>query len=172
MYILAMLNFVSGDATRPQGEGPKVVAHCVNDIGQWGSGFAAALTKRWKRPEAYYRLWYRNGFLNEVLALDDARGPVASFALGSVIFVQVEPGLWVANIIGQHRNISVGERTPIRYDALAEGLLRTGSFCREINGSFHAPKLGSGLARGDWSKIEPLIEQACEGVPATIYTWP
>ena len=150
------MKYVTGDATRPIGTGPKVICHCVNDIGQWGSGFVLALSARWPQPEKAYRNWYATG---------------EDFLLGSVQFVQVEPELWVANIIGQHRNISVGERVPIRYKALDEGLAGVAVFCIQNNASAHMPRMGAGLARGKWSTIEGIIQDALvhAGVDVTVY---
>lgn len=31
------LVYVKGDATRPAGEGPRLIIHCCNDIGVWRS---------------------------------------------------------------------------------------------------------------------------------------
>ncbi|MFF4223553.1 hypothetical protein ACFYZH_11940 [Streptomyces abikoensis] len=33
------IEYVRGDATCPQGDGPKVICHVVNDAGGWGRGF-------------------------------------------------------------------------------------------------------------------------------------
>ena len=45
------IRYVIGDATAPEGEGPKVIVHVCNDIGGWGRGFVVALSKRWDKPE-------------------------------------------------------------------------------------------------------------------------
>ena len=42
------IRYVTGDATRPEGEGPKIIVHICNDIGAWGRGFVLALSKRFK----------------------------------------------------------------------------------------------------------------------------
>lgn len=151
-----MINYVIGDAIYPQGDGPKVVAHVVNNLGRWGSGFVLALNKRWVEPKKQYLEW--------------ARGPLV---LGDVKFVQVEPKLWVANIVGQHQTIRENPK-PIRYDALRQGLRTTAAFCITYHASLHAPRLGSGLARGDWAVIKDIIEEEVvrAGVSVTIYALP
>ncbi len=55
---MTAIEYVSGDATRPVGDGCKVIVHICNDRGGWGKGFVLALSKRWKQPEAAYRNWY------------------------------------------------------------------------------------------------------------------
>lgn len=56
-----VISYVTGDATHPHGQGPKVICHVCNDIGGWGRGFVLALSRRWPQPEADYRAWRRSG---------------------------------------------------------------------------------------------------------------
>ncbi len=53
--------FLKGDATSPNMEGIKIIAHICNDIGGWGKGFVLALSKRWQQPEKEYRKWFKEG---------------------------------------------------------------------------------------------------------------
>ncbi|MFP4378574.1 MAG: macro domain-containing protein, partial [Spirochaetales bacterium] len=135
---MAELTYVTGDATAPGGEGPKVIAHVCNDVGKWGRGFVVALSKRWDEPEAQFRAWYRSG---------------EEFALGKVQFVQVEDELWVANMVGQRDVKAQGGVPPIRYEAVAEALGRVAEFARDRGASVHMPRIGAGLAGGDWDEI-------------------
>lgn len=166
------IEYTVGDATQPRGLGPRVICHVVNDIGRWGAGFVLSL-RRWPQVEREYREWHRTGSSLFVLGSKHFVA-LCPFALGNVQFVPVEPDLWVANIIAQHRTINEGERIPIRYDALEMGLRTVGDFCEERRASVHAPRLGSGLARGDWSRIATLIETefVARGVSITIYDLP
>ncbi len=109
------INYVKGDATSPQGTSPRVLVHVCNDLGAWGKGFVVAVSKKWPAPEQSYRDWHKK----------EADVP---FALGQVQFVEVEPSLWVANLIGQHGLRSSGEVPPIRYEAVREGLRRVAEF--------------------------------------------
>ena len=52
------IKYIKGDATRPIGDGSKLILHICNDVGAWGSGFVVALSKRWKEPEQKYRELY------------------------------------------------------------------------------------------------------------------
>src|SRR5438270_12565670 len=98
------IRFLKGDATSPQAAGAKIIAHVCNDRGRWGKGFVLALSARWPEPEAAYREWSRGRAEND-------------FGLGAVQFVQVGPGLWVANMVGQH-GLRGGRTPPIRYEAV------------------------------------------------------
>jgi O-acetyl-ADP-ribose deacetylase (regulator of RNase III) len=152
------IHYTTGDATQPHGEGPKIIVHCCNDQGHWGKGFVLALSKRWKEPEAQFRAWHA----------DPTDLP---FELGQVQFVEVEPELWVANLIGQHGIQRKGGKPPIRYEAIEEGLKRVADFALEREASTHMPRIGCGLAGGKWEKIEAIIEETllAAGIGVTVY---
>lgn len=151
------VNYIKGDATQPLGQGNKIIVHVCNDIGGWGKGFVMTISKRWKEPEAHYRRWANSG---------------ENFELGEVQFVQVEPTIWVANLIGQ-RDIKKGKdgSPPIRYDAIRKGLATVSAFARQISASVHMPRIGCGLAGGTWDQIEPGIthELTGAGVETIVY---
>jgi O-acetyl-ADP-ribose deacetylase (regulator of RNase III) len=155
---VAGIKYIKGDATCPQARGVKIICHVCNDIGGWGKGFVLAISRRWKEPEEEYRKWH-------------ATGKEGGFALGAVQFIQVEPYIWVANMIGQ-RGIRRGSSgPPIRYEALAVGLLQVASKAQELDASVHMPRIGCGLAGGNWAEVEPLIEQHLvgAGIHVTVY---
>lgn len=153
-----MINYVKGDATKPIGDGKKIIVHCCNDIGAWGSGFVVALSKRWKAPEQYYRGW-KECF------------PEQRLPLGVAQLVKVEPDIYVANMIGQRGVRGPANLSPIRYFAIADALDEVFQLAVNNECSIHGPRLGAGLAGGDWKKIENILENASENydVPVTIY---
>jgi O-acetyl-ADP-ribose deacetylase (regulator of RNase III) len=155
---MSAITYLKGDATCPQAKGVKLICHVCNDCGAWGKGFVLALSRRWEAPEEQYRAWYA-GRVGE------------GFALGEVQFVQVEPWVWVANMVGQHGIKRGSSGPPIRYDALARCLAKVAEKALELGASVHVPRIGCGLAGGDWSKVEPLIqEELCQrGVAVTVY---
>jgi O-acetyl-ADP-ribose deacetylase (regulator of RNase III) len=152
------IQYLKGDATCPQAKGVKMICHVCNDLGGWGKGFVVALSRRWPEPEAAYRVWYRERRSND-------------FALGAVQFVQVEPYMWVANMIGQHGMKPGSQGPPIRYEALAQCLQQVGDKALELQASLHMPRIGCGLAGGDWSRVEPLlVEHLCgRGLAVIVY---
>jgi len=154
---MAVINYLKGDAARPVGEGNRVIVHICNDIGGWGAGFVLALSRRWKEPEIMYREGRRSG---------------KDFELGKVQFVEVEPGLWVANMIGQRgTTFDRDGNPPVRYEAVQQCLARVAEFAREKNATAHMPRIGCGLAGGTWDRIEPLIEQTliANGIDTFVY---
>jgi O-acetyl-ADP-ribose deacetylase (regulator of RNase III) len=154
------IGYLVGDATRPQGTGARIIVHVCNDLGRWGKGFVLALSARWAEPEARYRAWSRG------------RAEVP-FALGQVQFVEVEPALWVANVLGQHGIRKAGAAPPIRYEAVRSGLATVAQFAQVHNATIHMPRIGTGLAGGDWETISQLIrEELCaRDIPVTVYEW-
>lgn len=171
-----MIQYVQGDATHPQGSGPKIITHCCNDIGAWGAGFVEALSKSWPLSEQAYREWHKaqNKLMDDSIfkGQTETSGP---FKLGEVQFVLVGPKLWVANIIGQHRvGMGADNRPPIRYDAIQQGLKKVHRHVLTHSASVHMPRMGAGLAGGRWDAIEKLIqvELAVKGVHVTVYDLP
>ncbi len=150
------ITYLKGDATSPQAKGVKIICHICNDAGGWGKGFVLALSERWDEPEAAYRAWYaaRDGF-----------------TLGAVRFVQVEPYIWVANLIGQRGTKTGSSGPPVRYAAIAEGLKAVAEKSLELGASVHMPRIGCGLAGGEWAKVEPLVLEHLtgRGVRVTVY---
>jgi O-acetyl-ADP-ribose deacetylase (regulator of RNase III) len=157
------LAFVTGDATRPVGDGPKVLAHVCNDAGRWGKGFVVPVGRRWPHVRQAFLAWHHGA----------AEG-APPFELGQVQFVEAEPQLWLANMLGQHGVLPRGGVPPIRYDALRRALGRVAIVARERAPSVHMPRIGCGLAGGSWDVVGPMVEQTlCEaGVDVTVYDLP
>jgi O-acetyl-ADP-ribose deacetylase (regulator of RNase III) len=151
------IRYVTGDATAPVGDGPKVIVHVCNDLGKWGKGFVLAISRRWNEPERVYKAAFR-----------ETQAP----ALGDVQFVPVEAAIVVANLIGQHGVATRANKTPpVRYEAIREGLARIAEHARVSGESVHMPRIGCGLAGGEWTRIEPLIVETLlvADVDVTVY---
>ncbi|MEV7021153.1 macro domain-containing protein [Kitasatospora sp. NPDC093558] len=156
---MSTITYVRGDATAPQAKGVKVIAHVCNDLGGWGKGFVLALSKRWPEPETEFRRWHRERAKND-------------FGLGALQLVQVEPYVWVANMVGQ-RGIRTGRSSgvPVRYEAIDTALAALAERAAGLGASVHMPRIGCGLAGGRWERVEPLVRArlAERGVPVTVY---
>lgn len=160
-----MLSYVNGDATNPRLEGPKVIVHCCNNIGKWGAGFVLALSRKWPVVEKEYKKWYQ-GQMNDSYC-------TGKFGLGNVQFVLVEQDTWVANIIGQEGiYIDNDGNPPIRYPSIRKGLQEVKNFASFRDASVHMPKMGAGLAGGNWDTIEGLIKDELADLDVTVYNWP
>lgn len=168
-----MIHYLTGDATEPQANGARAIAHICNDKSGWGSGFVMCLSKKWSEPEMSYRKWAKTA---------------VSFGLGEIQIVSVrdpqEVGpLYVVNMVAQHGYASPDNPVALRYGALAKCLIdlndwvgyyiklkskmRRDSTITPI--SIHAPRLGAGLAGGSWSIIENLIESLITNCDVYVY---
>lgn len=149
-----MILYKVGDATQPCSDGIKLIVHCCNTLGAWGAGFTAALSKRWLQPEKHYRAWMKHD-------------------LGNVQIVQVENETYVANLIGQEGLAGHDALPPIRYEALGKGFESIANWAMEHNASVHMPRIGCGLAGGDWARVEPLLDEhfVARNISVTVYDW-
>jgi O-acetyl-ADP-ribose deacetylase (regulator of RNase III) len=176
---LIPLKFKMGDATNPTNSGTKIIVHICNDVGGWGKGFVMAISKRWKEPEAEYRNWYQNKELEQTdtvkferLQRRDKYSSEKKFELGNVQFVKATDDIWIANMIAQ-RGIRPDKdgQPPIRYSYVSECLQRVRQFAKRQNASVHMPRIGCGLAGGQWPEIEEMINENLIGheIETTVY---
>jgi O-acetyl-ADP-ribose deacetylase (regulator of RNase III) len=132
-----MIHYLHGDATYPT-TSPAIITHICNNRGGWGKGFVLAISKRWKQPEQAYR-------------------DLHSRPLGHTQLVQVEPNIHVANLIAQSGFLSPQNPSPLNYHALAYCLKSLDTHAKQLQADIHAPRLGTGLAGGDWNQIEQML---------------
>ena len=169
------LNIRKGNALDPNDDGQsyRFIVHCCNDIGAWGAGFVVAISRKWPEPEAAYKEWRKASVISEHVGTELKIKP---FVLGQIQVVEVEPRLAVVNLIGQRnvgtRNIGGVRMIPVRYEAIYEGFLRMREeFDKHEAVSVHMPRMGCGLAGGQWPLIEAQIEAAWDDldIPVTVY---
>jgi len=159
-----MIIYVTGDATQPEyGSTERLIIHVVNDVGGWGRGFVGSLSRRWPRAEHSYREWHRTGA--------DMYG--GEFKLGNIQPVRVDDQHIVVNMLAQKGYKSDDNPVPLSYEALACCLRSV----KQLAGAFpqppsiHAPKLGSGLAGGEWPKIVKLLDGVLKEYAVYIYNF-
>jgi O-acetyl-ADP-ribose deacetylase (regulator of RNase III) len=142
------IRYLKGDATEPVVR-PAIIVHVCNDVGVWGAGFVIALSRKWSQPEKLYRRWF----------LEKRIGTGQQFALGRTQYVSVEPDIQVANMIAQ---TGLGTRNgiiPLRYNALKECLKSVYMHLDKERETVHMPRIGCGLAGGDWNEVEKIINE-------------
>lgn len=151
------INYIEGSVLEPVGDGHKIIAHVANNSGGWGRGFVLELSKKWEEPERVYR---------------NCWGKAYDHYLGCCQFVVVEDDTIVCNMIAQDGYYDrLKNPVPLNYVALETCLTELYEYAQEQGDSVHMPKIGAGLARGDWSKIEEMINAHCEQykVPTYVY---
>lgn len=143
------MQYIKGDATRPIGQDNKLIIHICNNINRWGRGFVTALSAKWPKTKKDYHNWMQGNINN---------APKAK--LGQVQFINVTKDIYVANMIAQHGIRPINGVPPIRYESLKECLQTVRSWLSHQNNfSVHMPKIGAGLAGGDWDIISKIIQE-------------
>lgn len=146
--IMAKLTYLIGDATQPiiRENEYSVIVHCCNMLGAWGAGFVIPLAKRYPNARSSYFNYIHKG----------------NVKLGDVDEVKVTDNIYVANLMGQ-KFLGKGPNgeIPCDYNAIEKGFLNIiGSwFNRNEYYSIHMPRIGCGLAGGDWKVIEDIIKR-------------
>jgi O-acetyl-ADP-ribose deacetylase (regulator of RNase III) len=151
---LMEIQFITGDATAPIGDGNKIIAHVCNDVGAWGAGFVLAISKRWPQPQAEYLKLSR------------------PLTLGTVSVIQVEPAVWVANMIAQQGIRTLAGVPPLRCNALKQCLGILTREAENLKATIHMPRIGCGLAGGKWERVEPLIREVILSSEVFVYDLP
>ena len=147
---MSKINYVIGDATAPQGEGKKIICHICNDIGAWGAGFVLALSAKWSYPEQRYRA-------------------IPHYELGTAMVLKVEDDIYVANMIAQRGTRPDAQGIPpVRYLALTDALSKVNKIAEDMGATLHMPRIGCGLAGGEWSAVEAIINEVVT-VDVTVY---
>ena len=146
---MAKIHYKIGDATNPivRDNENSLIVHCCNTLGAWGAGFVVPLGRRYpKAKESYKEYIEKNG-----------RG-----LLGEVDEVKVADNIYVENLMGQSFLYKKpnGE-IPCNYIAIETGFLNIIEkwLAKSENYSVHMPRIGCGLAGGDWKTIENIIQR-------------
>jgi len=166
-----MIHYLVGDATTPVKD-KSLICHVCNDKGAWGAGFVLALSDKWTNPEIAYRDW-RKGRIDRIVQENYDK----VFALGNVQFIPVSliqgKEIWVANMIAQqgYRKQHLNTKTYLQYDMLNIALIKSFKFATAKGLTIHMPRIGCGLAGGDWNKIEPLIETHSHDSGIDVYVY-
>lgn len=150
-----MIRYITGNATQPEGPGKRVIIHVANNRRAWGAGFVLALSQRWEAPEKAYRT-------------------APELRLGDCQIVEVEPGLFVANMVAQDGFPSASRRCALDYEALAVCLEIVAIFAVQLGAEIVMPRIGCGIAGGSWELVSEVVERelCARGLLVTVYDLP
>ena len=128
-----------------------IIVHGCNATGAMGSGIAWLIKNRW--PVVY------ESYVTHCQSIENRID-----RLGTVDFVEVSDGLYIANAITQEIYAGYqGQRHNgpyVSYDAISKCFEIIGKFAKERGLMIHYPLIGAGLAQGDWEKISDRIDGA------------
>lgn len=150
---------VNGDATKPRGEGIKIIAQIINTSGGLGFGFGRAMSKNWPASKQAIVNWMKDK---------------KEFSLGESKLTRLSDEVYVLQMIAQKGIFPKGGDIPLRYDSLRNCLVELSGLAKQMNASIHMPKIGSGQAKGDWNIIEGIIhdELISKGINVLVYVLP
>lgn len=148
---MSQIAYLVGNATEPVRKENEVavIVQNLNAQGAIGGGFSGAVTEKWPKVEEMYLDFIDNTNLKE--------------RLGAVIYSWVvEKEIVVASIIAQYKGFKVApNEILINYDELKKGFSDIIDIMSFIDKPYtiHMPRIGCGIAGGDWNIIEKIIEE-------------
>lgn len=150
------------------------LVHGCNCQGVMGSGIARSIRDKWPAAYSEYRDTYKKGYYDiyqGVQMLNELR-------LGTIIPVEVEPGIVVVNAMTQrfyqgHPDRPHGKRY-VNYESVARAFEKMNN---ELPVQFHGvdlvlhfPLIGAGLAKGDWNIISNIIDHTVTNFDKVLWT--
>lgn len=143
-----MIHYKKGDILQATED---VIAHGCNCVGGFGSGVAGQIAKKW--PDV------RNAYLRQ----HNSHG----WDLGFVQFIDIGSKI-IANCATQDEYMPRGVRHA-DYKAIETAMTRVRDYAEHNSFSIAIPKIGAGLAGGDWKVIEDILEEVFDEYDITVY---
>lgn len=161
------IHYVKGNVTQPKSHQLSeiaVIAHCVDDSGQWTrGGVFGAITKLTNSVEIAYA---------KAKKMSDVH-------LGDIHLFQVPVDcvhnmkstyskIFVGLIVAQHRDRN-GNISDVNQDAVKSGLSSLASWAKCQRATIHIPRIG--LSRSDWYAIEKLVLKELTRVGLEVFVY-
>lgn len=140
----------------------QVVVHGVNARGKFGAGVAKVMAETWPQAKADYLRTFSSGLMR----------------LGGVIWSEIKPGRLVGHMVTQEDYGRIPGRVYVDYEAVKACLQEVARASAEgVPGTSLAsgfttvamPKFGAGLAGGDWSRIEEMVDYTCGHLDVAVH---
>ena len=155
---LPAISYCIGDATKPRGAGPVIIAHIANDKSpRWSRGFGHDVAAKFPGIRAEFTRWA------------GARPP-----LGKIhVYEAASRGPIVVTMVAQS-GYGPLSRPGIRYAHLAACLEQLAEEAGRMGASVHMPRIGTGHAGGNWEVVSGLIHRhlISRGIAVTVYDTP
>jgi len=127
-----------------------IIVHGVNCQGKMGRGVAKAIRDKWPVVYDYYAAYFTEGANPEML--------------GKIVIAPIGFGKYVINAFTQNGHGRNNIIVYVDYNAvrscfvdLTQAILRSKFADKEVGVAM--PKIGAGLANGDWEIISSIIEE-------------
>jgi len=136
-----MIKYVKGNLLDAFDNGDvKIIAHGCNCVGGFGSGIAGQIAERYPLVKVRYKELYGTG---------EAK-------LGFFQTNHIEGKGWVINCGTQREYSPIGQKHA-DYDSIRKVMHLLLSFSKNFGSVPAIPKIGCGLAGGDWPTVEKII---------------
>lgn len=133
-----------------------ILVHGVNMQGKFNAGLAKQIRQMYPKAYQDYMRHYEHSALR----------------LGDVIFTPVRPGLMIASAVTQEFYGRDPNYVYVNYHAVLECFKQVGPVAIMTSLPVIHPRIGVGLANGDWSKIEDCIHRGLAGFcDSTVYDY-
>lgn len=145
-----MIKYIKGDLFTTDAD---VIAHGVNCKGGFGSGIAGIIKTKYPKARYYYLDKYEED----------------GWKLGDVQYIYIPNGdFTIANCATQNDYLPRGIEH-VNYDAVRTVMEKLKGYCESNNYTIAIPKIGAGLAGGDWDKIEEIINKVFDNREILVY---
>lgn len=144
-----MIKYIQGDLFDSKAD---IIAHGCNCRGGYGSGVAKTMAQKFPKAKSYYLEKY------------DEDG----WDLGDVQFVTVVGGKIIANCATQDEYYP-RNKCHADYPAIRKCMEQVRDFAKANGYSIAIPKIGAGLAGGDWNTIEGILKDVFANYDITVY---
>lgn len=133
-----------------------IILQGVNTCGVMNSGLAKLI--RDKYPKVY------NDYINQYNR--------SLLKLGTVSYVHVGEELFIANCATQSNYGRNKDIVYVNYDAVRKCFKDVFGFAKMVELPIHLPKIGCGLANGDWSIVEKILhEEIADSIEKILYIY-
>ncbi len=154
-----MIKYLVGDVTKSDIGGLRVLAHCCNSSGLWGSGVVIPIGNKWPHVRQAYLDWY-----DATIHSCDFYDVDIPWLLGEVQFIRGDNNTIIANMLAQkapgvNETINGYNWPPIRHEALDECMNRVAQFAKDRKATIIAPWFGTLRAGSSKAVIQPMIER-------------
>lgn len=143
-----MIKYIQGDLLESN---CRVIAHGVNCSGGFASGVAGQIAKKWPEVKSWY---FRKG----------------RWRLGMVQYVETDDNI-VANCATQERYGKMAQYgvVYVDYPAVERVMRDLYDYVSQYDLTVAIPKIGAGLAGGDWNVIEKIINDVFHDREICVY---
>ena len=129
-----------------------VIAHGCNCVNGFGHGIAGQMAKRYPHVKEAYHSYHKN----------------VGWVLSDVQLVGTDHGRIIANC-GTQQEYYPRDRVHADYDAIERVCCKLKDFCKTNNKTLALPRIGCGLAGGDWKIVKEIYERVFDDFDVKVY---